>query len=257
MTAELKQIVANRIDALAEQLLARVARHPRASGARLQRTPREWLAVRHARRPPVLPVKRSVYGLETAFESEFAGGSFVGNRGSARGAARRIRCAARHRPRVRPQSDCDLRSRRHARPRGNPRPALRHGAAVGNPRRRERRRQGTDGARRCFRRCRRGDDDPSVRHQPDHDAVHLRRRSARRVSRPRGARVRDAAPRHQRARRICCSRIRPSRTCASTFRRPSAFTASSPTAASHRTSFRTLPPATSTYAPPTSKIWRG
>ncbi len=40
-------------------------------------------------------------------------------------------------------------------------------------------------------------------------------------------------------------------------RRRSAFTASLPTAASHRTSFRTLPRATSMYAPPTSKIWRG
>ena len=74
MTAELKQIVVNRIDAIAQSLLEvshDIHAHPElafnerhASGLLC-----DTLAAAG------LPVRRSVYGLETAFESEFAGGS--------------------------------------------------------------------------------------------------------------------------------------------------------------------------------------
>ena len=96
MTAELKQIVANRIDALADELIAvshDIHAHPElafnehhASGLLCNALTSAGLAV-----------KRSAYGLETAFETEFDGS----RRGSARCPARRIRCAPRHRPRLR------------------------------------------------------------------------------------------------------------------------------------------------------------
>ena len=72
MTAELKQIVANRIDALADELIAvshDIHAHPElafnehhASGLLCNALTSAGLAV-----------KRSAYGLETAFETEFDG----------------------------------------------------------------------------------------------------------------------------------------------------------------------------------------
>ncbi len=79
MTAELKQIAANRIDALAEQLLHvshDIHAHPELAFNEHHASGLLCDALTSAG----LPVKRSAYGLETAFESEFAGGSLVGNK---------------------------------------------------------------------------------------------------------------------------------------------------------------------------------
>ena len=253
MTAELKQLVAERIDALAETNCSHVSHDIHAHPELAFNEHHASGLLCDALAAAGLPVE--AFGVRSRDRIRKR---VRGDRGrSARSVARRIRRATRHRPCVRTQSDRHLRARRSARPGCNSRSAVRHGAAVGNPGRRERRRQGTDGARRRIRRCRCGDDDPSVGHQPDDDAVHLCRRGARRISRPRSARVRDAAPRHQRARRIAA--------------RLSGHLESAPAHTGDRTHSRhhhrrrhgtehragLSRRAISTYAPRTSKIWRG
>ena len=142
MTIELKRIVASRIDTLADELIEishDIHAHPELAFKEHHASDVLCGALGSAG----LAVKRSVYGLETAFESEFAGGI----------AGPLVALLAEYagdRSRVRTQPDCNLRAGCNAGSRGDPRPPLRHGTSVGDASRGERRRQGTDGARRCI-----------------------------------------------------------------------------------------------------------
>ena len=157
---------------------------------------------------------------------------------AARRDLRRVRRAARHRPRLRAQHDRRDRGRRRPRRgarRGRRRP---HGQRGRDARRGERRRQDPAARARRVRRRARGDDGASR-------AVRHGRAADPRVRRVRGALPRQGVARLRRSRSWAStpptrswSRRRPSGCCGSTSGPPTACTASSRAAARRRTSCR-------------------
>ena len=251
MTAELKQIVASRIDALADELITvshDIHAHPEL--AFNEHHASELLC--NALTSAGLAVKRSAYGLETAFESEFNG----------TGAGPRVALLAEY----------------------DALPGIGHacghnliatsalGATLGLAAIRDHfrgtvRLLGTPaeekgGGKELMARAGAfGGVDAAMMIHPS--GINLTTMPCICVAEVRveyhGRAAHASAMPHRgiNALEACCSHIRRSRICASTFRRLNAFTASSRMVASRRTSFRILRPATSTFAPPTSRTWRG